>query len=280
MAIRAFLCWVLAGAVVTESTSLFPAALGVLVASKAYGVTRAAAVPRLLPRTSRWSRPTAGCRCRASSASRSPRRSPGWPSLAGPEWVLRYAFLLFVARDGRGDPAAGAGRLQPGRGATWCCAAPRSRGRPAGRRTRIPPAVAYALRANCGPRWLSGFLIMFMAFLLRENPIGGLEPAGAVRARGRRRRRRQRPRRGRRVDAQADQPGGHRLGGAGRRRRRRRRSRRSSTASSRSRCSGWSPGSVRRWRSSPSTRRSSATSRTGCRPARSPAATPRCSWPG
>ena len=37
----------------------------------------------------------------------------------------------------------------------------------------IPPAVAFALRANCGPRWLSGFLTMFMAFLLRENPIDG-----------------------------------------------------------------------------------------------------------
>src|SRR6478752_5887587 len=49
MALRAFLCWVLAGAVVTQSVWLFPAALGVLVASKAYGVTRAAAVPRLLP---------------------------------------------------------------------------------------------------------------------------------------------------------------------------------------------------------------------------------------
>ena len=42
-----------------------------------------------------------------------------------------------------------------------------------GRRgTRIPPAVAFALRANCGPRWLSGFLTMFMAFLLREVPFG------------------------------------------------------------------------------------------------------------
>ena len=38
---------------------------------------------------------------------------------------------------------------------------------------RIPPAVAYALRANCGLRWMSGFLIMFMAFLLRENPLDG-----------------------------------------------------------------------------------------------------------
>src|SRR6476469_391177 len=49
MAIRAFLCWVLAGAVINESTTLFPAALGVLVASKAYGVTKAAAAPRLVP---------------------------------------------------------------------------------------------------------------------------------------------------------------------------------------------------------------------------------------
>ena len=36
--------------------------------------------------------------------------------------------------------------------------------------------VAFALRANCGPRWLSGFLTMFMAFLLRENPIGDWRP--------------------------------------------------------------------------------------------------------
>src|SRR5688500_19351497 len=49
MAIRAFLCWVLATAVATDSRWLFPAALGCLVASKAYGVTRAAAVPRLVP---------------------------------------------------------------------------------------------------------------------------------------------------------------------------------------------------------------------------------------
>src|SRR3546814_15865856 len=49
MAIRAFLCWVLAGAVVTNSTWLFPAALGVLVSSKASGITKAAAAPRLVP---------------------------------------------------------------------------------------------------------------------------------------------------------------------------------------------------------------------------------------
>jgi hypothetical protein len=50
---------------------------------------------------------------------------------------------------------------------------------PAGRRTprpRMPAAVAFALRANAGPRFLSGFLVMFMAFLLRENPIGEWRP--------------------------------------------------------------------------------------------------------
>ncbi len=43
-------------------------------------------------------------------------------------------------------------------------------------RIRIPGSVAFALRANVGPRWLSGFLTMFMAFLLRENPIEGWRP--------------------------------------------------------------------------------------------------------
>src|SRR6186713_2129509 len=50
MAIRAFLCWALASSVTSGSALVFAAALGVLVSSKAYGVTRAAAVPRLLPR--------------------------------------------------------------------------------------------------------------------------------------------------------------------------------------------------------------------------------------
>jgi hypothetical protein len=40
-------------------------------------------------------------------------------------------------------------------------------------RVRIPPSMAFALRANCGARWLSGFLTLFMAFLLRTHPING-----------------------------------------------------------------------------------------------------------
>ena len=175
MAIRAFLCWVLADAVVTESTLLFPAALGVLVASKAYGVTRAAAVPRLLPQA--FTLVKANGRVSMSGIVGVAISAPiaGLASLAGPEWVLRYAFALFVVAPvaairlpAGGDPRQGEEQLVL-RG--W--EEPRGSGR---RRTRIPAAVAYALRANCGPRWLSGFLIMFMAFLLRENPIGDWSP--------------------------------------------------------------------------------------------------------
>ena len=170
MALRAFLCWVLAGAVVTDSTWLFPAALGALVASKAYGVTRAAAVPRLLPRD--FTLVKANGRVSMAGIVGVAVSAPiaGLASLVGPEWVLRYAFLLFVAATigairlpSRVDSSEGEGDLV-------------LRGDAGHARTgsmRIPAAVAYALRANCGPRWLSGFLIMFMAFQLRENPIEG-----------------------------------------------------------------------------------------------------------
>ena len=185
MAVRGFLCWVLAGAVVTQSAWLFPSALGVLVASKAYGVTRAAAVPRLLPRG--FTLVKANGRVSMSGIVGAAVSAPiaALASTAGPEWVLRYAFVLFVlatvaairlparvdsssgeerlARRGRPDPAAAPGEAP----------VPVTSSR---RRTPIPAAVAFALRSNCGPRWLAGFLIMFMAFLLRENPIGDWSP--------------------------------------------------------------------------------------------------------
>lgn len=175
MAVRAFLCWVLAGAVVTESAWVFPAALGVLVASKAYGVTRAAAVPRLLPREFTLVRANGRVSMAGVVGVGISAPIAGLAALAGPEWVLRYAFALFVAATvaairlpARVDSSEGEEELVL-RGSEGTGTSGR-------RRTRIPPAVAYALRANCGPRWLSGFLIMFMAFLLRIHPIEGWSP--------------------------------------------------------------------------------------------------------
>src|SRR5262249_736354 len=49
MLARALLALIISGAVASGSLELYPAALGVLVASKAYGVVRSAVVPRLLP---------------------------------------------------------------------------------------------------------------------------------------------------------------------------------------------------------------------------------------
>ena len=176
MAIRGFLCWVLATAVVEDSTWLFPAALGVLVASKAYGVTRAAAVPRLVPRN--FTLVKANARISLAGIVGAGVSAPiaALASRFGSEWSLRYAFVLFVVATilaillpAKVDASQGEIRLALGPGPSSPVA-----GRPA--RPHMPPAVAFALRANCGPRWLSGFLIMFMAFLLRENPIGDWRP--------------------------------------------------------------------------------------------------------
>ena len=175
MAIRAFLAWALAGALATgDSPWLFAAALGVLVSSKAYGVTRAAAVPRLVPDGLTLVKANGRVSLAGIVGASVSAPLAGLASLLGPDWSLRYAFVLFVVATiaairlpEKLDSSAGEEELV-------LLAPEHQRARPTGRprraRTRIPPAVAFALRANCGPRWLTGFLIMFMAFLLRENP--------------------------------------------------------------------------------------------------------------
>ncbi len=170
MALRAFLCWGLATSVTGDSPWLFAAALGVLVSSKAYGVTRAAAVPRLLPRDFTLVRANGRVSMAGTVGATVSAPIAGLFSLIGPEWSLRYAFAVFIIATvcairlpEKVDSSVGEDDLVlrgPGEATN-----PRGRAK-----VRIPPAVAFALRANCGPRWLSGFLLMFMAFLLRENP--------------------------------------------------------------------------------------------------------------
>jgi MFS family permease len=176
MLARAFLAWVLAGAVGNESFSLYPAAFGCLVASKAYGVTRSATVPRLLPEggtlvavNSRIS--LAGIVSGACGAGLAASISTF--SLA---WSLRVTFLVFcvgtvlaLRLPGRVDSTTGETRTTLSLDDTG----------PIPRRTSVGNAVVIALRANGALRAFSGFLTMFFAFLLREHPIGDLPTTAA-----------------------------------------------------------------------------------------------------
>ncbi len=169
MALRGFLCWVLATAVVNGSAWQFPAALGVLVASKAYGVTRASAVPRLIPAGLTLVKTNSRVSLAGVAGAGISAPIAGGLSAVGPEWTLRYAFLLFVGGTilavllpARVDSSEGESSVplnKMGGSARFGITAP----------------VVTALRCNAGLRALSGFLIMYMAFLLRDQPFAGWE---------------------------------------------------------------------------------------------------------
>jgi MFS family permease len=169
MAIRAFGCWALAGAVTGDSPWLFPAALTCLVASKAYGVTRAAAVPRLLPPGQELVKINSRISLTGLAAAAVSGPIAGLAALIGPQWSLRYASVLFMVATvlaillpSRVDSTAGEEQIGDRTDAR-------------GRRIGIPAVVINALRCNAGLRALSGFLTMFMAFLLRSHPFPGWE---------------------------------------------------------------------------------------------------------
>ena len=175
MAARAFLCWVLAGAVSEQSPVVFAAALGCLVAGRAYGVTKAAAVPRVLP--GRLTLVKANSRIGLAGIVGASIGAPIAVGLSriGPEWSLRGGFVVFVLATilaillpasvdtARGDGETG-GHLSILETL----------------RSRIPSRVVVGLRANTGLRLLSGFLVLYLAFLLREHPLAGWSDRGTL----------------------------------------------------------------------------------------------------
>jgi MFS family permease len=177
MLVRCFAAWVLAGAVVDNGLSLYPAAFAVLVSSKAYGVTRSATVPRLLPpkytlvaANSRIS--LAGIISGACGAGLSATLA-----VVGQEWSLRAAFLVYIA--GMVLALRLPSRVDSTLGEKPTTLSLDDTG-PIPRRSSIGPAAVAALRANGGLRAFSGFLTMFLAFLLRESPVGGLDDTVAI----------------------------------------------------------------------------------------------------
>jgi len=180
LATRAFLCWVLADAVATSSVWLFPAALGALVASRAYNVARASAVPRLLP--DGFSLVSANSRQSLAGVAGMLLGGAvaGGAGRFGPEWSLRVAFVIYVVATVMAiklpagvDSSLGEEDFEQ---TAELPVAPR--GRP-WRRFRhrvdaLPWRVLFALWCTAGTRLLAGFLTLFLAFLMRDHPIRGL----------------------------------------------------------------------------------------------------------
>ncbi|MFR9673650.1 MFS transporter [Streptomyces sp. TR06-5] len=172
MLARALLAITLAGAVATGGIELYPAALGVLVASKAYNVVRSAVVPRLLPR--RFPLVRANSRVTLAGLLATGAAAPVGIALhrLGPSWPLYGAMALFVlgtflafSLDPKVDSAKGERKA-------FLAGEAVHRRRP-GLRT-VGVSVRSGLLANACVRSLSGFLIFFLAFLLREEPLSGL----------------------------------------------------------------------------------------------------------
>lgn len=173
LAARAFLCWVLAGAVDAASLWLFPVAMSVLVASKAYLVTRSAAAPRLLP--TQLTLVKANGRLSLSGtvgAAVGGGFAAAATTLGGPAWSLRIAFLLFVV--GTVLAVLLPTRVDSSEGERSTSMVDLATGENRARRG-ISHDVVSALRANVGLRWLSGFLTIFLAFLMRSHPFPGWE---------------------------------------------------------------------------------------------------------
>src|SRR5215472_11911260 len=195
---RGLLCWGMAGAVQHNDTlTLLPAAFGILVLQKAYGVTRASVTPRLLP--AEITLVTANARVALASliaASLGVPIAAGIDALAGghdggPAWVLRVGTLVYLAAivpglrlpSGVDEPAADEGAEVPadghgGHAASRATADGVRQNRDAGQppRTRrnlrrklfpkpVGPVVGEALAANITLRAYSGFMIFFLAFI-------------------------------------------------------------------------------------------------------------------
>ncbi|WTV77538.1 MFS transporter [Streptomyces sp. NBC_00028] len=179
MLARALLALVLSGAVVTGSLELYPAALGVLVSSKAYGVVRSAVVPRLLPPG--FSLVKANSRVTLGGLLATGIAAPIGAGLQalGPRWPLYGAFVIFVAGTflsftlpPKVDSAKGEDVALLAADEEHLHGPHRKSAKRPGLRT-VGIAVTHALGANAALRWLSGFLTFFLAFLLREHPLTG-----------------------------------------------------------------------------------------------------------
>ncbi|WP_189550287.1 MFS transporter [Streptomyces lavendofoliae] len=173
MGTRVVLAIALSGAVATGDLELYPAALGVLVASKAYGVVRSAVVPRLLPHG--FSLVKANSRVTLAGLLATGVAAPVGVGLQqiGPQWPLYGACVLFTG--GTLLALSMPHKVDSAKGERKAHMLTHGERKPSLR--TVGPSVLHGLQANAAHRVLSGFLIFFLAFLLREHPLPGQSAA-------------------------------------------------------------------------------------------------------
>jgi Major Facilitator Superfamily len=176
---RVLLAVGLAFTITGASLWLYPLAFGVLILSRGYGVARSAMVPRLVPPGIGLVR--ANSRIGLAAIATATVAAPaglGVSALFGPAVVLWLAALLFGmgtllalhlprhvdVPDEPGDDAIAlvsrVSRRRPTRG--------------------LGGAIVRGLRSQATLRMLSGYLVFFLAFRLRAEPLGGLDATACI----------------------------------------------------------------------------------------------------
>ena len=173
MLARGFLAYAIADRM--DSFFLYPAAFGILVMSRAYGVARSAVVPRLLPPG--LSLVAANARGSLAGIVAAGAIAPVGLALAhfGPAWTLRAATVVFVVG------MVIALRLPPRADSDPPETVPRLLTLPGRREARLLTTVPVwpAVTAAACFRGLYGFLTLFFAFRTREDDLG-VPPAVAL----------------------------------------------------------------------------------------------------
>jgi hypothetical protein len=168
---RAFLAWLISDYI--HGIGLYPAAFGVLLLSRAYGVARSAAVPRLLPASLGLSE--AGARASVFGTVAGALVIP-IGALAfkfGPQWPLRVSTVIFVIGmvialrlPGRAD--SDPPETVP---AIFHRPSPSGRERGGSRKVLSGRLVFATLAGTATLRGLFGYLTLFLAFALRAKHI-------------------------------------------------------------------------------------------------------------
>jgi Major Facilitator Superfamily len=184
--IRALLCLVLAKTISSGSFAVYPAAFGCLAASRAYGISRSAVIPRVLPIGSTLVRVNSRISMAALAATTVATPIGLGLGRLGAAWPLGFAAVIFffatwlalrlpkVVDSNEGEIKAQLRTEE--RGETMEIA----HTMPSRRLRAVGPSVLLALRTNAALRAYAGFITLFLAFLVRTHPLGGLKGLAAI----------------------------------------------------------------------------------------------------